>query len=444
MSSQLYDVIVVGGGAIGLGAAYEVAKAAKSVLVLEQSCLFNAAGSSNDLARMYRTMYTEPFMAELAYQSMSIWKELERDSGTSLRTMTGLLNFGDPTMGKNTPEGTLMGPIANLENLDMPFRKIVTKQEMESEYPFKDLPDTWEGIYAPDNGIINVPLLLRTLSRLAKDYGAHTQQYTEVKKLVPEEENDEDIWKVEARVNGDEVVSFRARKIIIAAGAYTNHILQPSFGIKLKLNIWEMVASYYTVNAGPNGTHFPSMWFQFANDRHGRSQLFYGFPSVEWGPPNVCRIAVDAATRQITDPDQRCGSVVNPEDIHDTQKFIKEHLVGVDFTTPAYTLSCLMTNVFDYIPEQYLQGGAKDSVVVFTAGWAMKFVPLLGRALKDMVLNGHSDYALEEFKIDRLDPKSKGKDGAPKAGILEVDDDFSNRWEVICTVGYLDGPSAID
>lgn len=75
--------------------------------------------------------------------------------------------------------------------------------------------------------------------------------------------------------------------------------------------------------------------------------------------------------------------------------------------------------VLDYVPEQYLNGGTKDSVVVFTAGWAMKFVPLLGRALKDMVLHGHSEYALDEFKIDRLDPNSKGKDGKPKHGIIE-------------------------
>ena len=54
--SHVYDVIVIGGGAIGLGAAYEVAKSGKSTLVLEKSCLFNASGSSNDLARMYRTM----------------------------------------------------------------------------------------------------------------------------------------------------------------------------------------------------------------------------------------------------------------------------------------------------------------------------------------------------------------------------------------------------
>lgn len=45
MSSQCYDVIVVGGGAIGLGAAYEVAKAGKSTLVLEQGCFSTRLGA---------------------------------------------------------------------------------------------------------------------------------------------------------------------------------------------------------------------------------------------------------------------------------------------------------------------------------------------------------------------------------------------------------------
>lgn len=57
MASQIYDVIVVGGGAIGLGATYEVAKSGASVMVLEQNCFYNQAGSSGDLARMYRTMW---------------------------------------------------------------------------------------------------------------------------------------------------------------------------------------------------------------------------------------------------------------------------------------------------------------------------------------------------------------------------------------------------
>ena len=57
--------------------------------------------------------------------------------------------------------------------------------------------------------------------------------------------------------------------------------------------------------------------------------------------------------------------------------------------------------VLDYIPQQYLSGGAPDSVAIFTAGWAMKFVPLLGKALKQMVVDGGSVYARSEFKIDR-------------------------------------------
>jgi len=56
MATGIYDVVVVGGGPVGLSAAYEVAKTGAKVVVLEQNNFFNQAGSSNDLARMFRTM----------------------------------------------------------------------------------------------------------------------------------------------------------------------------------------------------------------------------------------------------------------------------------------------------------------------------------------------------------------------------------------------------
>ena len=58
---------------------------------------------------MYRTAYTEDFMADLAYQSMPVWDDLEKEAGKKLRLMTGLLNFGDPDYGAGGPEGTLTG-----------------------------------------------------------------------------------------------------------------------------------------------------------------------------------------------------------------------------------------------------------------------------------------------------------------------------------------------
>lgn len=133
------------------------------------------------------------------------------------------------------------------------------KDDIQKKWPFKNLPNHFEGVFAPDNGVINVPLLLRTLSRLAKDYGAHSKQNIEVTKLVPADEKGEKIWTVEARKDDGSSIEYRARKIIITAGAYTNHITVPSFNLRLDLRIWEMVASYFSVNAGPNGTVFPSM-----------------------------------------------------------------------------------------------------------------------------------------------------------------------------------------
>ncbi len=62
--------------------------------------------------------------------------------------------------------------------------------------------------------------------------------------------------------------------------------------------------------------------------------------------------------------------------------------------------------VLDYVPQEYLRGGPEDSVVIFTAGWAMKFVPLLGKALAEMALYGESKYALDKFSITRKDPET--------------------------------------
>ena len=64
--------------------------------------------------------------------------------------------------------------------------------------------------------------------------------------------------------------------------------------------------------------------------------------------------------------------------------------------------------VLDFVPKMYLENCEENSVVVFTAGWAMKFVPLLGKALKDMALYGKSEFALPEFSMLRKDEK-KGK-----------------------------------
>lgn len=125
-------------------------------------------------------------------------------------------------------------------------------------YPFKNLPQNYEGLFSPDCGLINVPLLLRTLYRLAHDYGARLHQNNTVSGVDPVTIEGRQLWAVIARKSDNREVTYITEKIIITSGAYTNHVLTPSFNIHLELDIWEMVASYFSVNSGPQGTVFPS------------------------------------------------------------------------------------------------------------------------------------------------------------------------------------------
>lgn len=89
------------------------------------------------------------------------------------------------------------------------------------------------------------------------------------------------------------------------------------------------------------------MWFQFQNALpDSRSQLFYGYPVLPWGPPDLARITVDTATRRISDPAQRNECVPNEEDIANARDFVQRYMREVNPSIPVFESVCLQGNVF--------------------------------------------------------------------------------------------------
>ncbi len=86
------DVVVVGGGVMGLASAWALARAGRDVTVLEQFEVGHPYGSSHGGSRIFRFAYDEPEWVALAQEALPLWRELEEEAGVELLSLTGLLD----------------------------------------------------------------------------------------------------------------------------------------------------------------------------------------------------------------------------------------------------------------------------------------------------------------------------------------------------------------
>lgn len=382
-----YDVIVVGGGVLGLSAAYNCANAGKKVLVLEQYEFFNQNGSSADFCRMWRVMYTGAYYAKLALATSPMWDQLEVEVGRKLIDKSGLLNFGIDT--PNTPEGTMEDAEKVMKDLKIPFTKL-TCAELTTKYPFRNLPKDYYGLYQANGGTIDVQGVLRGYHKLAAARGAVLKPWQWVTGIDP------NTSYVDVQTVG---ATYRADKVVLCAGAFVNQLFAP-WAIKINLQIWEMTFAYYQVL--DQKIAYP-MWFQFEDTpASGGSALFYGFPSVSWARPGYLRIAVDYASHVSDSPTDRTF-VPAAEDIHLTMDYIQRHMVGVS-THPTQMATCLVPlvpdngYVLDFAPPQVPN---RENVIVATAGWAFKFAPMFGAIMSDLAIKGAAARDITPMSITR-------------------------------------------
>jgi len=75
------DVVVVGGGVMGLASAWALARAGHQPVVLEQFRIGHASGSSHGSTRIFRLAYVEVEWVRLAQEALRLWRELEAETG---------------------------------------------------------------------------------------------------------------------------------------------------------------------------------------------------------------------------------------------------------------------------------------------------------------------------------------------------------------------------
>jgi sarcosine oxidase / L-pipecolate oxidase len=382
------EIIVVGGGVIGLAAAESAARSGKSVVLVEQHFPGTQQGSSAGHMRFWRTMYDEIKLSLLAYRSGDLYADLERETGSKLLYRHGLLNFGEET--DYTPEGTLLAPVKTLKALDKEFR-LLDKNEIEREYGFRDLPEHYVGIYQADNAVTDVKMTIQVLAGLCSQNHVQILPRRRVIRI------DSLPGSVAAILSDGSRIT--ARKAILALGPYTNELLRPSFGFELNLHMWDMCSAYYRIDGTIENY---AMWYQFERPKNGYSNLFYGYPPVNFGRPGFVNIGLGWASHTFSRVSQ--SQCAPPRiDLEIVRDFVRDHMCGVD-STPIDASRAIAVHLpdngclLDYLPENI---SGHQNVVVCAAGWAFKFAPLFGRLCADLALEREFEEDIESLSISR-------------------------------------------
>src|ERR1051326_6414372 len=101
-----FDAIVVGLGAMGSSALYQLSRRGKRVLGLEAFEPGHRQGSSHGESRIIRLAYYEhPSYVPLLRRAYSLWADLEQRAGEQLLRVTGGLMIG----ARDRPLGTEIG-----------------------------------------------------------------------------------------------------------------------------------------------------------------------------------------------------------------------------------------------------------------------------------------------------------------------------------------------
>lgn len=370
-----YDVIVLGLGGIGSGAAYWLAKRGARVLGIEQFEFGHARGESHDHSRIIRLSYVTPPYVRLAKEAYAAWESVERDAGERVVFKTGGLDIGP--MGGAIP---LEGYADAMRACDVPFEWL-DASEIRKRWPAFTVGEEIRGLFQAESGIVAAERATAAHQRAARAHGATLLDRTPVTAV---------------RANGGEIdveageQRYRAGALVVSAGPWSARTLA-QFGVRLPLEVTKEQAMYFRARDVEKFAfgRFP-VWIWMDDPS------FYGFPV--FGESGAVKVTQDAGGRPV-DADTRTFEE-DPEITQRVAGFLQRYLPDAYgplhlVKTCLYTLTPDRDFVIDTLPEH------PNVSVAIGAGHAFKFASVIGRVLSDLATSGSTSSGIADFKIGR-------------------------------------------
>lgn len=373
-----FGVIIVGLGAMGSAASYQLARRGVRVLGLDRFNPPHTFGSTHGQTRAIRETYFEhPLYVPLVQRAYTLWHEIEQESHQTLLQETGGLMIG-PADG-----GLVAGARESAEIHNLAF-EILSPAETQVRYPGLQVPQDMVALFEPHAGVLNPEGCIRAYLDAAARYGATIQTNEQVLSWAPEGSG------VRVKTNKGE---YSANSLVVSAGAWANDLLTD---LALPLWIERQIICWFqpTVSDdrfGPERCPL-TIW------EHAPEHYFCGFPDVGSG----IKVARHHDGERTTAESVR--RTIRPDEVDDLRQYVERFMPSANGTLNNAVV-CLYTNTPDghFLIDRHPEH-SQVLVVSPCSGHGFKFASAVGEITAEMVVDGKSRFDLSPFRMDRLIP----------------------------------------
>ncbi|MGI9823725.1 FAD-dependent oxidoreductase [Agromyces sp. Marseille-Q5079] len=349
------DVVVIGGGAMGSAAAWQLASRGREVMLLERFEPGHRHGASHGSSRNFNVAYAEPAHVAMLVESHVAWRELEAETGVPVLDQVGLVNHGG--------DGAVDDEVhAALAAVGVPG-EFLPPEEARRRWP--GIRFETRALHLPTAGRLHADAAVRALQQAAIARGASVRHRTPVRSISVDGPD-----RVRIRTDSETIT---ARRVVVTVGGWTSKLLGGLVPLPRLVVTQEQPAHFAVRDDGlawPGFNHRPGpgddWWYS------GVYGMLTPGEGVKAGWHGVGPV-VDADLRDYQP---------EPVQFAALRRYASEWLPGVDAEV-AVPISCTYTTTPDQV--FVLDSSGPISVGAGFSGHGFKFTPAVGRILADLV-----------------------------------------------------------
>lgn len=381
------ECVVLGLGAMGSAAAFQLARRGRDVLAIDQFSPPHIFGSSNGETRITRCAIGEaPYYSPLALRSHEIWREIEAETGDSLLTVTGGLILSSPDRtARLHVDDFFANTLAAARRFSIAHELLDTR-EIRRRFPQFLIREGEQGYFELGAGFLRPEACVAAQLQLAKRFGAEIR--TNERALGFEPLADEVLVHTVRQ-------TIRTKKLILCAGPWLPQLIGPHysapFRILRQVLFWFGVEDVRAYGAGRCPVY---IW-----ELRGPDQAIYGFPAID-GPSGGIKIATQQYENTTT-PDS-VERDVSPAEIAAMHRLIWPFFAGLTGQC-IKAVTCLYTQTpdsgFVICPHP-----DSDRVIIASpcSGHGFKHSAAIGELLADIATGARPRIDLSPFSLFRL------------------------------------------